>query len=219
MLPDRLPLFPLGIVLYPDEPVPLHIFEPRYREMVRACQDEDRPFGVVYRDEGEMASVGCSARIRRVLARYDDGRLDILAMGEDRFRIVEVFRDQPYLTAEVEAFGNGGPADQPGLGARERMITQHMKLLELAGEPIRPALYQHARYASFAVAPSAGLEPEQKQRLLEMASERERVAFLIAHFEGMLRRLERARRYRRIARGDGHAGPPPEPPESPEPPA
>ena len=78
-------------------------------------------------------------------------------------------------------------------GERERMITQHMKLLELAGEPIRPALYEHARYASFAVAPSAGLEPEQKQRLLEMPSERERVGFLIEHFEGMLRRLERAR--------------------------
>ena len=63
----RLPLFPLGIVVYPDEPVPLHIFEQRYREMVQLCMAEDRPFGIVYATEDEIAEVGCTARVRRVL--------------------------------------------------------------------------------------------------------------------------------------------------------
>ncbi len=207
---DRLPLFPLALVLYPDEPVPLHIFEPRYRKMVQACLDDDLPFGIVFANDGDLAPVGCAARIRRVLARYDDGRMDIVAVGEDRFRIVEVFRDEAYLTAEVEPFGAPGPLDLPDPVARERMITQHMKLLEAAGEPPRPGLYQSARWASFAVAPSAGLEPEGKQRLLEMLTEGERVAFLVEHFEDVLKRLERARRLQQLARGDGHASGMPE---------
>jgi ATP-dependent Lon protease len=203
-LPERLPLFPLGIVLYPDEPVPLHIFEPRYREMVRVCMDEDLPFGIVHVTETALADVGCTARIRRVLTRYDDGRLDIVAQGEQRFRIVEVHRDRPYLTAEVEPYGPGRlePVDA---SARERVITQHMKLLEMAGETIRPAVYERARWVSFVVARNAGLEVEQKQALLEMPTENERVAFLIKHFRRMLRRVARAQRLRRLAQGDGHS--------------
>ncbi|HYE97012.1 MAG TPA: LON peptidase substrate-binding domain-containing protein [Rubricoccaceae bacterium] len=203
-LPELLPLFPLNLVLYPDEPVPLHIFEPRYREMVRYCLDEEVPFGVVYASESSHADVGCSARIRRILTRYDDGRLDLLAQGEDRFRIVEIFRDRAYLTAEVEPFG---PAAEPGavdVDARERMITQHLKLLEIAGEKLRPSAYEAARWASFVVARNAGLDLEDKQRLLEMPTENERVHFLVEHVGALLARVERARQINEIARGDGH---------------
>jgi ATP-dependent Lon protease len=211
MLPERLPLFPLGLVLYPDEPTPLHIFEPRYREMITRCLDEKSPFGFVYvGDDSEMAEVGCTAHVKRVLSRYDDGRFDILVVGGERFRLVEVHREGELLIGNVEAYGTAGAGDVAEPAARERMITQHMKLLELAGEPIRPALYQSARYASFAVAPSAGLEPADKQRLLEMPTERERVDFLVRHFKRALRRLERAHRYRKLARGDGWGGEPPE---------
>lgn len=200
---DRLPLFPLGIVLYPGEPVPLHIFEPRYREMVRICLADDRPFGIVYVSETALAPVGCTARIGRVLTRYDDGRLDIVAMGEQRFRVVEIHRDQPYLTADVEAYAC---LDEEGVDAeaRERVITQHMKLLEMAGETIRPGLYEGAPCVSFIVARNAALELEQKQRLLEIPTENERAAFLIEHFRDMLTRVEHARQVHRLAQGDGH---------------
>lgn len=203
-LPDRLPLFPLGIVLYPDEPVPLHIFEPRYREMVRFCLDSDVPFGIVYVSEKALAQVGCTARIRRVLTRYDDGRLDIMAMGEERFEIVELHRNQAYITADVQKYEREDqePIDSE---AKERVITQHMKLLEMAGETIRPALYEDVRWISFVVAQNAGLELEQKQKLLEMPTENERVHFLIAHFRDMLSRVERARTVQRLAQGDGHS--------------
>jgi ATP-dependent Lon protease len=211
MLPERLPLFPLSLVLYPDEPTPLHIFEPRYRKMIARCMLDGSPFGMVYVDErDELADVGCTAVVKRVLTRYDDGRLDILVVGGERFRLVDVQSEGDLLTAEVEPFGAGAAEDLPPPAVRERMITLHMKLLELAGEPIRPALYQSARFASFAVAPSAGLERDEKQRLLEMLSERERVEFLVRHLRRTLRRLERARRYNQLARGDGWGGAPPE---------
>src|SRR5690606_38009826 len=209
-LPERIPLFPLGIVLYPGEPVPLHIFEPRYREMVRRCLEEDLPFGIVHVSEEALAAVGCTARIRRVLNRYDDGRLDIMALGEERFRIVELHRDRPYLSAEVEPFGpeRAEPVDA---AARERLITQHMKLLEMTGERIRPAVYEQSRWVSFTVAQNAGLDVEQKQRLLEMESERERIDFLIPHVRALLRRAARAQRLRKLSQGDGHAEGWPEP--------
>ncbi len=210
MLPGHLPLFPLSLVLYPDEPAPLHIYEPRYREMVERCLDEGSPFGMVYiDDQDELSDVGCTAMIKRVLTRYDDGRMDILVVGGERFKLVDVRKEGELLEADVEPYGTGAAEDVADPAARERMITQHMKLLELAGEPIRPALYQSARFASFAVAPSAGLEAAEKQKLLEMPTEGERVRYLVAHFRRALRRLERAHRYRKLARGDGWSGKPP----------
>lgn len=202
---DRIPLFPLGIVVYPDEPVPLHIFEPRYRDMVRLCMTEDRPFGIVYATEDDIADVGCTARVRRVLNKYEDGRLDIVVSGEARFRIVEVFRDQPYLTADVATFGVDNSAEEVDKHARERVITLHIKLLEMAGEEIRPSVYENAPWVSFVVARNAGLEVEQKQELLEMTSEDERVAYLIEHFRDLFARVEQAQDLNRLAQGDGHA--------------
>lgn len=200
---DRLPLFPLGIVLLPGEPVPLHIFEPRYKEMVRICLDADRPFGIVYASESSLAQVGCTARIQRVAARYRDGRLDIVAVGEERFRIHEVHRDRPYLTADVEGVEDGGEAAGPDVS--QQLIARHMKLLELAGESPRPDRYDEVASLSFHVGRNAGLDLADKQSLLEMTSESERARYLADHLGALLVRLEKARDYRNRARGDGHA--------------
>ncbi len=204
-LSDRLPLFPLGIVVYPDEPVPLHIFEPRYRAMVQVCMTEDRPFGIVYSTDEDFADVGCTVRIRRVLNRYDDGRLDIVAAGEERFRIVEVFRDEPYLTADVATFAIDNGAENVDRKSCERVITLHIKLLEMAGEDIRLADYENVPWVSFVVARNAGLDVEQKQELLEILSENERVAYLIEHFKNLFVRVEHAQELNRLAQGDGQA--------------
>lgn len=200
---DRLPLFPLGIVLLPGEPVPLHIFEPRYKEMVRICLDADRPFGIVYASESALAQVGCTARIRRVAARYQDGRLDIVAVGEDRFRVDEVHRDKSYLTADITPVED--VTDAPGTVIRQKLIARHMKLLELAGETPRPARYDDASSLAFLVGRNAGLDLADKQALLEMTSEADRAKYLSDHLKALLVRLEKARDYRDRARGDGHA--------------
>ena len=208
---DRLPLFPLGLVLLPGEPVPLHIFEPRYREMVALCLREDRPFGIVYASESALSGVGTTAWIRRVVTRYEDGRLDIVVVGEARFRLVKVHRDQTYLTADVEPVEDAAP-EAADAAVRERVVTQHMKLVEMAGETPRPGLYEPPPEVSFIVGRNAGFELEQKQELLEMGSEGERLAFLADHFAGIIKRVRRAKQLHELSRGDGHAGPPPEPP-------
>ncbi len=203
MSDDRLPLFPLGIVLLPGEPVPLHIFEPRYKEMVRVCIDGDRPFGIVYASEERVADVGCSARIERVAARYDDGRLDIVAVGEERFRVDEIHRDLVYLSAQVEPVEDGDSSDDPG--ARESAIARHLKLLEMAGEAPQPGRYDQSLPVSYVIGRNAGLDLADKQRLLEMDREADRIRFLADHLGGLLIRLKKAREFRDRARGDGHA--------------
>jgi len=119
-----LPLFPLRLVLFPGQVLPLHIFEPRYRMMVNQCVDENQPFGVVLmRDDtpdwrmysGDVAlphDVGTTAHIRRV-ERLPDGRLNIVTVGLHRFRVRELRFDKPYLQGMVEGFplAESGSAD------------------------------------------------------------------------------------------------------------
>ena len=205
-----LPLFPLGLVLLPGEPVPLHIFEPRYRELVRVCLDADRPFGIVYASEDGLAAVGCTARIHKVVAKYDDGRLDILAVGEDRFHVGDLLREASYLQCRAEAVRDAAPTETASAAVRQKCIAQHMRLLEIAGEAPRPSLYDSAPEVSFIVGRNAGLELPAKQRLLALRTEAERLAFLTAHFDEILVRLEQARRLAKLAQGDGRAGAPPE---------
>lgn len=105
----NLPLFPLNTVLFPDMPLPLHIFEERYKLMINRCRQEERPFGVVLIQSGEAQhgplaiphSVGCTAKIANV-QELSEGRLFIMAIGQERFRIVSVNKDNPYLIGTVE---------------------------------------------------------------------------------------------------------------------
>ncbi len=200
--PDALPLFPLGVVLYPGETMPLHIFEERYREMIRYCLETETPFGIVLAQDEDLARVGTTARIDRVLQRYDDGRLDIIAVGEERFQIDDIRQERLYLTARVTPYEPmEGIADA---GARERVIALHLKLLELAGENIRPVIYEGPKRISFVVAQNAGLDVEHKQEVLELPTEGERLDYLAAHLEQLIPEVRKARERNRRIRSNGH---------------
>lgn len=199
---DSLPLFPLDLVLYPDEELPLHIFEERYKELTQYCLDHDVPFGVVRAEDDELAPVGTTARIQNVVNRYADGRLDILAQGEERFRLQTVYDEKSYHTADVTIVEDDPePAD---LDLKERAITQHMKLLELAGRTVRPDLYDNVEKLSFVLAQNAALEEKQKQQVLERTSEADRIRYLIDHFEELIPRIEEKSDVQRRIRSNGH---------------
>jgi ATP-dependent Lon protease len=200
--PDSLPLFPLALVLYPGEAIPLHIFEYRYRELVRFCLETSEPFGVILLEDDRMAEVGCTARIEKVLQRYEDGRLDILARGEERFQIAEVRQERAYLTAAVQPYERPEPLPDPS--ERERVITLHMKLLELSGEQLRPSMYEGSKKVSYVVAQNAGLDLPRKQELLELAHEEERLGFLARHLEQIIPEIQRAKERARRIRSNGH---------------
>lgn len=104
----ELPLFPLNVVLFPGMPLPLHIFEDRYKEMVADCIRENRPFGVVHIEEGmdeegglaSRVAVGCTAEIAQVQP-LEQGRMLIMTIGRERFRVVELNYEKPYLVGLV----------------------------------------------------------------------------------------------------------------------
>jgi Lon protease-like protein len=102
MRPDCIPLFPLNVVLFPGEQLPLHIFEPRYRRMVRECLGANSPFGMLLALPDGIVRVGCSAEILDVTKRYDDGRMDILTVGRRPYRILDLFTDDPLLEGRVD---------------------------------------------------------------------------------------------------------------------
>lgn len=199
---DSLPLFPLGLVLYPGEQVPLHIFEDRYKDLTAYCREHDVPFGIVRAHEGEWADVGTTARIDQVVKRYDDGRMDILVHGEERFRLGEVHTEASYYTADVTLMED--EASTVDLDLKERVITQHMKLLELAGRTVRPDLYEDVEQLSFVLAQNGALEGDQKQEVLECRTEKERIRYLIQHFETIIPRIEKQEGVQRRIRSNGH---------------
>src|SRR5258708_16098924 len=92
-----IPLFPLDVVLFPGTPLPLHIFEPRYKEMIGECLAQQRTFGVVRALEEGLAEVGCTAEIVTVVKEYPDGRLDIVTEGRTRFELLVLNQQRPFL--------------------------------------------------------------------------------------------------------------------------
>lgn len=197
-----LSLFPLDLVLLPGAALPLHIFEPRYREMVAECLQLQEPFGVVRAVEDGVAKVGCTARIAEVAKRYEDGRFDIVTVGERRFELIHVSQDRSFLQAEVEYLD-----DAPGEATAQqcqRAIELHAEVLALAGEAAPPREGNEPSLA-FALSSTLPLDLDFKQTLLSLDSEAERVRALVEYCEEILPKLQRVVRARKSATGNGHA--------------
>ena len=202
MSEGKIPLFPLELVLYPGETIPLHIFEPRYKAMVKDCLSADQSFGVVLVDAGEISDVGCVAEIREVLKRYPDGRMDISIEGRKRFRIEELDDEDEYIRARVEMLADA--SDTVDRNVQQRVIAQHMRLLELAGRDVSPSAYQDLDNVSFFIAQNAGLTLTQKQSILEIPSESDRISYLVSFLESFIPQVERIDVLRKKIRSNGH---------------
>lgn len=200
MNPVLLPVFPLDVVLFPGAPLPLHIFEPRYKEMIGECLQTKQPFGVVRAQEGGIAQVGCTAEILNVARTYPDGRLDIVTEGRKRFQVVEVNQDRSFLQAEVIYVEDTGEAAAPD---RTRLaLALHNEMLAIAGAAaVSP---DQNTDLSFRLAAALPLDLDVKQALLVMVSEAERIDALITCYEALIPRLRKTADARRKAGGNGH---------------
>jgi Lon protease-like protein len=196
---ERFPLFPLGLVLLPQELVPLHIFEERYKLMIGECLDEDRKFGILWLSDDGLKQVGCSARISRVLERFDDGRLDILVEGAEPFRLLRRIEDLPYPAGDVELLGDADPGDP---GAAELARKRYADLVEEVTET-RPEDEELARLNAYGMAATLDVALEAKQQLLELRSERGRLEQLDSLFAEALERIRLAERAAERASGNG----------------
>jgi len=198
-----LPIFPLPLVLFPTIPLPLHIFEPRYKEMIGECLERNAVFGIIHARQEEMAEIGCTAKILDVIKRYEDGRLDILAQGLRRFEILRVNEERAFLRAEVSYFDDEG-SDADG-ETRKQLLNLHKQLLALSGEKNPETPSQDSPALAFEVAAKVPLDLEFKQSLLGIRSEGERVSTLVAYYEALIPKITRALHIRTKAGGNGHA--------------
>ncbi len=201
----QLPLFPLQVVLLPHAALPLHIFEERYKVLIRQCIRESSEFGVVLSRDKLFATIGCAAGITAVLRTYDDGQMDILAEGRERFRIVEVrTAGTPYAVAEVEFFTDDEPMADPSLVAETVGLYNQLvqivygeRVKQLDPDAVTPGI-------AFVMAQKAGLELEQRQSILELRSERQRLEMLREYLLDVLPRLKKFEEVERIVRSDGY---------------
>lgn len=188
-----LSLFPLNTVLFPGMPFQLHIFEPRYRLMIRRCLDNNQPFGVVLIQQGQEANgplaspmkIGCAARIIQ-MKPLDDGRMNLTALGDDRFRILHLNYDLPYLSGEVESL----PLERPhsldivrGVRQLSRWVLDYLRLLNLSQpeSSLNPAEMQLPEDPLMMLSLSASMlqiPSAEKQPLLEVTYAAEMLAQL-----------------------------------------
>lgn len=196
-----LPLFPLDVVLFPGTPLPLHIFEPRYKEMIGECLADHRSFGVVRAIGEGLADVGCTAEIITVVKEYPDGSLDLVTEGRKRFEVVRVNQERSFLQAEVLLI-NDEPGDPPPEDT-SRAIQLHSDLLGIAGAT-QDLSAADPSAMSFYLAGSLPLDLDFKQKLIALRSETERLSLLISYLETIIPNLRRAATARERAGGNGH---------------
>jgi Lon protease-like protein len=197
-----IPLFPLNLVLFPSVPLPLHIFEERYREMIQRCIEESIPFGVVYHKGESMETIGCSAVVQEVIKRYDDGRLDILSVGGERFEIESLDKSGLYLEATVRYLPDDGECSDDSL-AKDAVneILKYAFYAEVALDRTTLATLRPTQLA-FLIAGIDVIGMESKQELLTLNDPDERLKTAVEKLRHANRQLMAAAQLKKVTGTD-----------------
>jgi Lon protease-like protein len=188
----------------PGGAMPLHIFEPRYRKMISEAIEKGTEFGIVLLRDTNLAPVGTTALVEKVTHRYEDGRFDIETRGVRRFRLQSVDEGADYLRGNIEFFDD----EQDLPVSREEAETLFLLTVEaaaLASAPAPKGLDPTDPYPSFRSASTLPLDLAFKQQLLNLRSERQRLAQLTAYLETWIEKAHVVTRAKAIAGRNGHA--------------
>lgn len=187
----ELGLFPLPLVLLPGERVPLHVFEERYKELVGECIAEERDFGLVYASDDGLSEIGTRASVVQVLSRYEDGRLDIVVEGGERFRLLGLTSGRSFQTGDVAVVVDG--VDPPEPDEVSHALELFGRLRDLTGSDVEvPA--PETEQLSFVLSGRVELAPELKLELLGELSERVRLNRVCELLEAVTAGVEMQRR-------------------------
>jgi Lon protease-like protein len=205
-LENIIPLFPLGLVLLPRMPLPLHIFEERYKMMIAECMEGHADFGIVYFNGSDIQTTGCTASTLQVLKRYNDGRLDILTHGEKRFVVKEMYDRKPYLEGRVTFFDDvpdeNAEACQQLARSGMALLKQFATIAEMRnGYSFSERM--DSRSISFVIAGCEGFSKEEKQQFLEMTSTTKRLKKCVAALEKIIERTKITLEIRKIIGSNG----------------
>jgi Lon protease-like protein len=201
---DEIGLFPLNLVLVPGEQAPLHIFEPRYRELIGECLDSGDEFGLLLEDDDGMRDVGTRCAVVEVVSRFPDGRLNIVVEAHDRFQLVGLTEGRSFRTGEVEAVPD--ESDSPSEDELEECLAGYARVVA-AAEAELDDLDLDADSIAYQIASRVDFGPVIKQGLLELRSERDRVLRLAPMLDQAAQALEREREIGERAGGNGRVEP------------
>jgi len=201
-----MPLFPLGVVLLPDMLLTLHIFEERYKEMIGRCLDTNSDFGIVYFVDGQIRRAGCSSQILKVTHRYENGEMDIITIGKQRFLIKEVYDTKAYLEATVIYFDDEPEAESEDLS---RLANEGINSLEEMNRRLgiksdkNEKAHLNSKEMSFLISRNEGFTLSEKQKLLEMTSTKKRLKDSVRALQKVIQRARLTREIEGIIRGNG----------------
>lgn len=204
----EIPLFPLNVVLMPGTPLPLHIFEERYKQMVDECLESGGEFGMVLSDDSGTREVGCTASISELVERYDDGRVVILVEGSKRFKLHNILSGKPsgkpYYVGEVEYFEDEEGGEELAALAEENIALLE-RVVEAATEgSVDIEVEPPYRNLSFGIAGRIEFELETRQEILEISTEKARLERLKELLSEAAERLETTRQATEKAKTNGH---------------
>ena len=190
---DLIPLFPLELVLFPDTPFPLHIFEPKYKEMIGECLKNKTEFGIVRTiaegDSVRLADYGCTAEIIYVLKTYPDGRMDIFVQGRKRFELIAVNEERSFLQGRFRL----APDEEVELNAlpqlRDKAFQMNAEVSLLMDIP-KPPVEINNENLSFHLAAMLPVDLDFKQAILEMPTEAQRLRTLLDYYYKVLPKLK-----------------------------
>ena len=204
MKPIEIPLFPLNIVLFPGMNLPLHIFEPRYKDMIHYCLENESDFGILLSNEKDLCQVGCTAKISHIIRQYEDGRLDIVTEGQQRFHVLEFLQANTYMEGVIEFFDDDSSEDLPD-ELLDNVLNAYQKMIHLQtrGVGAVKGIFDPVRF-SFIIASTLALDLPEKQTLLELTSTTERIRKLDTALMHMLSQLEKQAALERRAGTNGH---------------
>ncbi len=191
------PLFPLPLVAFPRTQVPLHIFEERYKLMVGESIAASSEFGIVLAQGGGIVNAGCTVRVENVMARYDDGRLDIMTVGARRFDVLAINQEKAYLQGEVEFFEDED-TDLVPASLRQEATQLFRAWRENSGTQSAAEPDWNDEQLSFQLGQSIP-DPAFQGMLLRDRSEGNRLRQLIEYFEQQLPREEKMMRMKQLA--------------------
>lgn len=206
---ENIGLFPLGLVLFPESVYPLHIFEERYKQLINDSIDNNLEFGINLITESSMQEIGGTAKVADIIKKYPDGKIDILMKGYRRYKILNFKQDeQPYYTAEIQLFVD----DEPDVSTL--LLDNSIELFNQIAENVKSVKVDKlsrnqlaTEMPSFFMAQKAGLTGPQKQLLLEMRSENQRLNFIIEHMRKILPLLKNKEAMGDILKYDGYYKP------------
>ena len=195
-----LPLFPLQVVLFPRTPLPLHIFEDRYKELIGDVLQEKIEFGVVLAGDKGICSMGCTAIIEKVMERYPDGRMDLVTLGRRRFEITSLDDEKSYLRASVEFFDDEDFQAVPAeIEARVRANYEALSAVESG--PFEPRMQDPQLSFQLAqIVPDVNF----RQMLLSLRSEAGRMKELAEFLPSYVTRQREVQHVKSVAPKNGH---------------